>query len=55
MLILAGVAVILKQFHLGTPAAWLMMVAALGICLVIMVQLWVNYRRQQAERLDYRV
>ena len=36
-LLLAGVAVILKQFHLQAAAAWLMMVAALGTSVAILV------------------
>ncbi len=52
-LILAGVAVTLMQFNLALPAAWLMMVAALGTCVVMLVQMWRAFQKTKAERSGY--
>lgn len=51
MIILAGVSVALKQFNLTTAAAWVVMCAALGMCVVIMVQLWRGFKKEKAEKM----
>ena len=50
MIILAGASVALKQFELTTAAAWLVMSAALGMCVLIMVKLWNGFKKEQAEK-----
>ncbi len=50
MIILAGLSVALKQFNLTTAAAWVVMCAALGMCVVIMVQLWQGVQKERAEK-----
>ncbi len=50
MIILAGTSVALKQFNLTTAAAWMVMSAALGMCVVIMVQLWRGFQKEKAEK-----
>jgi len=53
MIILAGSSVALKQFNLTTAASWVVMCAALGMCLVIMVKLWNGFKKEQAEKAAY--
>jgi len=50
MIILAGLSVALKQFKFNTSAAWVVMCAALGMCLVIMVKLWQGFKKEKAEK-----
>ncbi|RJR34777.1 MAG: sulfite exporter TauE/SafE family protein [Deltaproteobacteria bacterium] len=50
MIILAGTSVALKQFELTTAAAWLVMCAALGMCVVIMLQLWRGFQKEKMEK-----
>jgi uncharacterized membrane protein YfcA len=50
MIILAGVSVALKQFGFTGPAGWVVLGAALGMCLVIMVKLWKGFQKEKAER-----
>ena len=47
--------VALKQFNLTTTAAWVVMCAALGMCLVIMIKLWQGFKKEQAEKAAYAV
>ncbi len=51
MIILAGVSVALKQFNLTVAAAWVVMSAALGMCVIIMVRLWIGFKKEQAEKM----
>jgi hypothetical protein len=53
MIILAGSSVALKQFNMTTTAAWVVMCAALGMCVVIMVKLWNGFKKEQAEKAAY--
>jgi len=50
MIILAGVSVALKQFGFTGLAGWVVMGAALGMCLVIMVKLWNGFQKEKAEK-----
>lgn len=50
MIILAGVSVALKQFGMTGTAGWVVMVAALGMCVVIMVRLWQGFKKEKAEK-----
>ncbi len=50
MIILAGTSVALKQFQVNTLAAWVVMVAALGMCVVIMIQLYQGFQKEKAEK-----
>ena len=36
-----------------TTAAWVVMCAALGMCVVIMVKLWNGFKKEQAEKAAY--
>lgn len=51
MIILAGLSVALKQFKFDYAAAWVVMCAALGMCVVIMVRLYIGFKKEQAEKL----
>ena len=53
MILLAGLSVALKQFNLTTTAAWVVMVAALGMCVVIMVKLWQGFVKEKAEKAGH--
>jgi uncharacterized membrane protein YfcA len=53
MIILAGLSVALKQFNMTTAAAWVVMCAALGMCLVIMIRLWIGFKKEKAEKMGY--
>ncbi len=55
MIILAGSSVALKQFQFNTMAGWVVMCAALGMCLVIIIKLWNGFKREQAEKAAYTV
>ena len=50
MIILAGISVVLKQLELTTTAAWVVMSAALGMCVVIMAGLWKGVKKERAEK-----
>jgi uncharacterized membrane protein YfcA len=50
MIILAGLSVTLKQFKFTTMAAWVVMCAALGMCLVIIIRLWQGFKKEKAEK-----
>jgi uncharacterized membrane protein YfcA len=52
-LVLAGLAVVLKQFGLALAAAWLMMLVALGTCAVILVKMWQGWQQAKADRGGY--
>ena len=53
MILLAGLSVALKQFNLTVTAGWVVMVAALGMCLVIMVKLWQGFVKEKAEKAGH--
>jgi hypothetical protein len=53
MIILAGFSVALKQFEFTVAAAWVVMCAALGMCVVIMVRLWQGFQKEKAEKLGH--
>jgi uncharacterized membrane protein YfcA len=53
MVILAGVSVALKQIGLTTAAGWVVMCAALGMSLIIIIRLWIGFKREKAEKLGY--
>jgi uncharacterized membrane protein YfcA len=53
MIILAGCSVVLKQLELTTIAAWVVMSAALGMCVVIMAGLWKGFKKEKAEKAAY--
>ncbi len=53
MILLAGLSVALKQFNLTTTAAWVVMCAALGMCVVIMVKLWQGFVKEKAEKAGH--
>ena len=53
MIILAGTSVTLKQFELKAASQWMVMCAALGMCLVIMVKMWKGFKKEQAEKAGY--
>jgi uncharacterized membrane protein YfcA len=55
MIILAGTSVALKQFNFTYIAGWVVMGAALGMCAVIMVKLWLGFKKEQAEKAAYAV
>jgi uncharacterized protein len=50
MIILAGASVALKQFGFAGLAGWVVLGAALGMCLVIMLRLWKGYQKEKAEK-----
>ena len=50
MILLAGASVTLKQFNLTTGAAYLVMISALAVCLVIMVLMTRGYLKEKAEK-----
>jgi len=53
MIILAGISVTLKQFEFKAAAQWMVMCAALGMCLVIMIKLYNGFKKEQAEKAAY--
>jgi len=53
MVILAGVSVALKQIGLTTAAGWVVMCAALGMSLIIIIRLWIGFKREKAEKWGY--
>jgi uncharacterized membrane protein YfcA len=50
MILLAGTSVALKQFGITTLAGIVVMGAALGMCLVIMIKLWNGFQKEKAEK-----
>jgi uncharacterized membrane protein YfcA len=50
MIILAGSSVALKQFNFTSLAGVVVMCAALGMCLVIMIKLWQGFKKEKAEK-----
>ena len=50
MILMAGTSVALKQFGVTTLAGIVVMGAALGMCLVIMVKLWNGFQKEKAEK-----
>ena len=53
MIILAGISVVLKQLELTTFAAWMVMSAALGMCVVISAGLWKGFKKEKAEKAGH--
>ena len=53
MIILAGISVTLKQFQYNSAAQWMVMCAALGMCVVIMIKLWNGFQKEKAEKAAY--
>ena len=53
MIILAGISVTLKQFQFNTAAQWMVMCAALGMCLVIMIKLWNGFKKEKADKAGF--
>ncbi len=53
MILLAATSVALKQFGANTLAGIVVMGAALGMCLVIMIKLWNGFKKEQAEKAAY--
>ena len=53
MILLAATSVALKQFGITTLAGIVVMGAALGMCLVIMIKLWNGFKKEQAEKAAY--
>lgn len=50
MIMLAGSSVALKQFEFTQIAGVVVMTAALGMCAVIMVRLWLGFKKEKAEK-----
>jgi uncharacterized protein len=50
MILMAGTSVALKQFGVNTLAGIVVMGAALGMCLVIMVKLYNGFQKEKAEK-----
>ena len=50
MIILAGSSVALKQFEFTGIAGVVVMTAALGMCAVIMIKLWLGFKKEKAEK-----
>jgi uncharacterized protein len=55
MVILAGSAVTLKQLEFNLASQWVVMCAALGMCLVIMIKMYQGFKKEQAEKAAYAV
>jgi len=53
MIILAGISVTLKQFKFNTASQWMVMCAALGMCVVIIIKMWNGFKKEQAEKAAY--
>ena len=53
MILLAATSVALKQFGATTLAGIVVMGAALGMCVVIMIKLWNGFKKEQAEKAAY--
>jgi uncharacterized protein len=55
MVILAGISVSLKQFQFNVASQWMVMCAALGMCLVIIVKLYQGFKKEKAEKAAFAV
>lgn len=55
MVLMAGIAVLSKQLQFNTASQWIVMCAALGMCLVIMVRLYQGFKKEKAEKAAYAV
>jgi len=55
MIILAGTSVTLKQFQYNTASKWVVMCAALGMSLVIIIKLYQGFKKEQAAKAGYTV
>ncbi len=53
MIILAGSSVTLKQFGFTGIAGFVVMAAALGMCAVIIIRLWIGFKKEKAEKLGH--
>jgi uncharacterized membrane protein YfcA len=53
MILLAGLSVALKQFNMTVTAGWVVMCAALGMCLVIIIKLWQGFQKERAEKAGH--
>jgi hypothetical protein len=53
MVLLAGISVCLKQFNYISGSQWMVMCAALGMCLVIIIKLYQGFKKEQAEKASY--
>ncbi|MHB8069236.1 MAG: sulfite exporter TauE/SafE family protein [Desulfobaccales bacterium] len=53
MVILAGISVSLKQFNLSVASQWMVMCAALGMCAVIMYQMWQGVKKERAQKAGH--
>jgi len=45
-----GVQTCALPIYMTTTAAWVVMSAALGMCLVIMIKLWNGFQKEKAEK-----
>ncbi|HEY9073514.1 MAG TPA: hypothetical protein VIN67_05210, partial [Desulfobaccales bacterium] len=55
MVLLAGIAVLSKQLQFNIASQWIVMCAALGMCLVIMIKLFQGFKKEKAEKAAYAV
>jgi hypothetical protein len=53
MVLLAGISVCLKQFKYNTASQWMVMCAALGMCLVIIIKLYQGFKKEQVQKASY--
>ena len=53
MVLLAGISVCLKQFKYNSASQWMVMCAALGMCLVIMIRLYQGFKKEQTQKASY--
>jgi hypothetical protein len=53
MVLLAGISVCLKQFKYNSASQWMVMCAALGMCLIIIIRLYQGFKKEQAEKASY--
>jgi uncharacterized membrane protein YfcA len=53
MIIFAGISVVLKQFEATAAAGWVVMVAAMAMCAVIIGGLWRGFKKEQAEKAGH--
>jgi uncharacterized protein len=53
MVLLAGTSVAFKQLNYTVAAQWMVLCAALGMCLVIMIKLYQGFKKEQAEKVGY--
>ena len=55
MVLMAGIAVLSKQLQFTIASQWIVMCAALGMCLIIMVKLYQGFKKEKAEKAAYAV